>query len=56
MKKPFDITLTTLHVGTKHRLVTLGLHGTDPADRFLSQLVDANRRAFEKLMGILKEA
>ncbi len=38
MKKAIDITLTAIHDGRCHRVVTLGIDGKDPAFSFLEKL------------------
>ncbi len=51
MKKPFDITLTTLHVGTVQRVVTLGMDGKDAAAGFLRKLEKKDKKTYRKLAG-----
>jgi len=54
MKYEFDIELTTLHVGSVHRVVTLGLQGSDSAESFLNDLESQDKRSFKKIMGRLR--
>lgn len=44
-----EITLTTIHVGTARRVVTLGLDGEDLANEFLSRLTKSNPRGAESI-------
>lgn len=50
MKKPIDITLSTIHVGSARRVVTLAIDGKDLAYQFLSKLRkdDCNQWKFIK--------
>lgn len=54
MKSSFDIELNTLHIGSVHRVVTLGLQGSDSAESFLNDLQEKDKRSFEKIMGRLR--
>lgn len=54
MKSPFDIELTTLHVGKVHKVVSLSLHGQDHAGDYLEALEQKSERTFDKLMGLLE--
>ena len=49
MKKPIDITLSTIHVGSEREVVTLAIDGKDPAAKYLSQLFKKDRENFKNL-------
>ena len=44
-----EITLSTLHVGSARRVVTLGLDGKDLAEEFLTNLAKSNPRGCESI-------
>lgn len=49
MKKPVEITLSTLHLGAARRVVTLAINGKDPAEDFLSKLQKDDRNKLESI-------
>jgi len=49
-----EITLTTIHLGTSRRVVTLGLDGKDLSQEFLNNLERSNRPAAESLKNRIK--
>ena len=54
MKKPLDITLRSIHRGGAREVVTLGIGGKDPADKFLTKLAKKDRNAFDSLTTRIK--
>jgi hypothetical protein len=44
-----EITLSTIHVGTARRVVTLSLDGRNLADEFLNRLIKSNPRGAESI-------
>jgi hypothetical protein len=49
VKKPVEITLSTLHLGDARRVVTLGLNGKDLAADFLTGLLHHDRNQLEAI-------
>ena len=49
MKKPIEITLTSIHVGGAREVVTLALDGKSPAAKFLTQLQKKDKNAYKSL-------
>ena len=49
MKKPIDITLTTIHVGDVRRVVTLALNQRDDAQDFLKELERTDSKKFTEI-------
>ncbi|MCB1123363.1 MAG: hypothetical protein KJT03_17550 [Verrucomicrobiae bacterium] len=47
MNPSIDITLSQIHVGVFHRVVTLGINGKDLADEFLSKMLHDDSNKFE---------
>jgi hypothetical protein len=50
VKKSLEITLTTLHVGSAKRVVTLGLNGKDLAHDFLLKLGKSNPQGLQSIL------
>ncbi len=50
MKNPLEITLTTFHLGSVKRVVTLGLDGKDAANDFLLKLAKANPQGLQSIL------
>ena len=49
MKKPIDITLSTIHVGSQMEVATLAIDGKDHAAKFLTQLKKKDANAYDSL-------
>lgn len=49
MKRPLEIVLSTIHVGSARRVVTLGMDGKDLAAEFLTRLARSNPRGAESI-------
>lgn len=49
MKKPIDITLTTIHVGSRREVATLAIDGKDPAAKFLTELKKKDANAYDSI-------
>ena len=54
MKKPVEIILSSIHVGSAREVVTLALDGKDPAQKYLSKLAKKDPNAFESLKSRIK--
>ena len=54
MKKPVEITLSTLHLGAARRVVTLAINGKDPAEDFLSKLQKDDRNKLDSITTRIK--
>jgi len=54
MKKPVELSLTTIHLGNARRVVTLGINGKDPAVEFLSKLLNDDRNQFDAIRSRIK--
>jgi hypothetical protein len=54
VKNPLEVILTTIHVGSARRVVTLGLDGKDLAADFLTKLARSNRPGFQMLQARVK--
>ena len=54
MKNSVAITLTTIHLGSARRVVTLGINGKDQADDFLLNLHKGNKKAAESLFARIR--
>lgn len=50
MKKSLAVTLTTIHLGSAKRVVTLGLDGKDPADEYLLKLGKGNTQGLQSIL------
>ena len=50
MKKSLDITLTTVHLGSVKRVVTLALNGKDSASEYLLKLGKSNPQGLQSIM------
>lgn len=50
MKNPLEITLTTFHLGTVKRVVTLGMDGKDAANDFLLKLAKSNPQGLQSIL------
>lgn len=50
MKKSLDVTLTTIHLGSAKRVVTLGLDGKDPANEYLLKLGKGNTKGLQSIL------
>lgn len=50
MKKSLEITLTTVHLGSVKRVVTLGINGKDPAHEYLLTLGKANPQGLQSIL------
>lgn len=49
MKQKIDIVLTTLHIGTHRRVVTLGINGKDEAYSFLQKLYKDDSKQWDAI-------
>jgi putative component of toxin-antitoxin plasmid stabilization module len=49
VKKPIEITLSAIHVGSSREVVTLAIDGKSPAAKFLTQLQKKDRNAYKTL-------
>lgn len=54
MNQPIDITLSTIHVGNRRRVVTLGINGRNLAQRFLEKLSHDDSRKMDFLTARIK--
>jgi len=54
VKKPVEITLSTLHLGAARRVVTLAINGKDPAEDFLSKLQKDDRNKLDSITTRIK--
>lgn len=54
MKNSLEITLRSIHLGRTREVVTLGINGKDPADKFLTKLAKKDRNAFDSLQTRIK--
>ena len=50
MKKSLEITLTTVHLGSVKRVVTLGMNGNDPAYEYLLKLGKSNPQGLQSIL------
>lgn len=50
MKKPLEITLNTIHLGSVKRVVTLGINQQDQANDYLLKLGKSNLRGFQSIL------
>ena len=50
MKKSLEITLTTVHLGSVKRVVTLGINGKDPANEYLLKLGKGNQPGLQSIL------
>jgi putative component of toxin-antitoxin plasmid stabilization module len=54
VKKPLDITLNTIHLGSVKRVVTLGMNQRDQAYAYLHKLGKSNAQGFQSIINRLK--
>lgn len=54
MKKPLEITLTTVQLGSVKRVVTLGFNGKDLANEYLLKLGKSNHQGLRSILNRLK--
>jgi putative component of toxin-antitoxin plasmid stabilization module len=54
VKKLVEITLSTLHLGSARRVVTLAINGKDPAEDFLSKLLKDDRSKLDSITSRIK--
>lgn len=50
MKKSVEITLTTIHLGSVKRVVTLGINGRDLANEYLLKLGKGNQQGLQSIL------
>lgn len=50
MKKPLEITLNTIHLGSVKRVVTLGINNQNPANDYLLKLGKSNPRGLQSIL------
>ncbi len=49
MKKPLEITLSSIHLGSARRVVALSLDGKKPVEKFLKEKKRSDQKGFDKL-------
>ncbi len=54
VKKSLEITLTTIHLGSVKRVVTLGIDGKDLAHEYLLKLGKSNQQGLQSILKRLK--
>ena len=54
MKLALEIILSTIHLGSARRVVTLGLDGEDLAEEFLTSVAKSNHKGFDAIRSRVK--